>query len=195
LKNDTGHSKYYDTISYAELRFPSLEGLGVGYSLECPQGLSKVLGWVFETLLKIKHMKLSISILLILFVFPAFSQILTVEISGIKTDKGSIQLSVYLDNKTFVDETPFRIYNFNKGEMVDGKLTVIISDLKPGTYGIAMIDDKNENGKMDFRLFIPIEGFGFSNYYFKGSRKPDFSNFAFPFSDNNTTISIVVQHF
>ena len=31
----------------------------------------------------------------------------------------------------------------------DGKLTVIISDLEPGTYGIAMIDDKNENGKME----------------------------------------------
>lgn len=139
-------------------------------------------------------MKLLISILLITFAFPVFSQILTVEISGIKTDKGSIQLSVYLDNKTFVDETPFRIYNFNKGEMVDGKLTVIISDLKPGTYGIAMIDDKNGNGKMDYRLLMPIEGFGFSNYYFKGNRKPDFCNFAFQFFDTKT-IKIEVQYF
>ena len=139
-------------------------------------------------------MKLSISILLILFVFPAFSQILTVEISGIKTDKGSIQLSVYLDNKTFVDETPFRIYNFNKEKMVDGKLTVKISDIEPGIYGIAMIDDKNGNGKMDFRLFMPCEGFGFSNYYFKGNRKPDFCNFAFQFFDTKT-IKIEVQYF
>lgn len=140
-------------------------------------------------------MKLSISILLILFVFPAFSQNLTVEITGIRTEKGAIQLSVFRDNKTVVEETPFRIYNFNKEKMVEGKLTVTISDLKPDTYGIAMIDDKNGNGKMDYRLLMPIEGFGFSNYLFKGSRKPQFESFAFPFSGNDTTISMVVQYF
>lgn len=140
-------------------------------------------------------MKTIFPILLILFVFPVFSQNLTVEITGIKTVKGVIQLSVFCDNKTVVEETPFRIYNFNKEKMVDGKLTVTISDLEPVTYGIALIDDKNGNGKMDYRLLMPIEGFGFSNYLFKGSKKPQFESFAFPFSGNDTTISIVVQYF
>lgn len=140
-------------------------------------------------------MKLSISILLILFVFPAFSQNLTVEITGIRTEKGAIQLSVFRDNKTVVEETPFRIYNFNKEKMVEGKMTVTIPDLASGIYGIALIDDKNGNGKMDYRLLMPIEGFGFSNYLFKGSRKPQFESFAFPFSGNDTTISMVVQYF
>jgi len=140
-------------------------------------------------------MKTISCILLILLVFPAFSQNLTVEITGIKTDKGVIQLSVFRDNKTFVDETPYRVYCFPKTEMTDGKITGTIPDLSIGTYGMAMIDDKNENGKMDYRLLMPYEGFGFSNYHFKGRRKPLFDSFAFPFSGNDTTINIVVQYF
>jgi uncharacterized protein (DUF2141 family) len=135
-------------------------------------------------------MKLLISILLIPLVFPAFSQNLTVEISGIKTDKGVIQLSVHRDKESFANETPFRIYNFPKTGMVDGKITVTISDLTVGTYGIALIDDKNENGRMDYRFFMPIEGFGFSNYCFKGTCKPDFESFAFPFSEREKTVRI-----
>lgn len=140
-------------------------------------------------------MKLSVSFFLVLLVFPAFSQILSIEISGIKTSNGVIQLSVFLDNKTFADETPYRVYSFPKTGMTDGKITCNIPDLSTGTYGIAMIDDKNSNGKMDYRFFVPIEGFGFSNYCFKGSRKPDFESFAFPFSNNDTTICVKVQYF
>jgi len=140
-------------------------------------------------------MKLLISILLILLVFPAFSQILSVEISGIKTDKGVIQLSVYRDKETFAAETPLRVFNFPKTEMIDGKITVSIPDLTTGTYGIALIDDKNENGKMDYRFFIPCEGFGFSDYYFRGTCKPEFKAFSFPLSEVDKTITIRVQYF
>jgi len=140
-------------------------------------------------------MKLSISILLVLLVFPAFSQNLTVEISGIKTNNGVIQLSVFRDNKTFADETPYRVYSFPKTEITDGKITCTITNLTTGTFGIALFDDKNENGKMDYRLLMPCEGFGFSNYHFKGRQKPLFDSFAFPFSGNDTTICIVMQYF
>lgn len=138
-------------------------------------------------------MKLIPFFFLILFVFPAFSQILMVEISGIKTDKGAIVLSVYRDNKTFEAETPFRVYNFSKEGMVDGRMTVVISDLETGTYGIALIDDTNNNGKMDFRFFMPTEGFGFSNYYFKGNRKPEFEVFSFLLVEQ-TEVIIKVQY-
>jgi uncharacterized protein (DUF2141 family) len=140
-------------------------------------------------------MKLSFFIILILIVFPAFSQILTVEISGIRNEKGVIQLSVYCDKETFAAETPFRVYNFPKTGMFDGKITITIPGLTTGTYGIALIDDKNENGKIDYRFFIPCEGFGFSNYYFKGIRKPDFEAFAFQLAEGKLIIRIYVQYF
>ncbi|HNW49901.1 MAG TPA: DUF2141 domain-containing protein [Prolixibacteraceae bacterium] len=139
-------------------------------------------------------MKLLISILLILSAFPAFSQHLTVEISGISTDKGVILLSAYRDKETFKAETPYKIYHFEKSGMKGGNLTITISDLEPGTYGLALIDDKNENGKMDYHLFVPSEGFGFSNYLFKGTCKPDFDKFSFKLS-SETKIDIRAQYF
>jgi uncharacterized protein (DUF2141 family) len=141
------------------------------------------------------YMKLLISILLILFVFPAFSQIIMVEISGIRTDKGVIQLSVYCDEKTFADETPYRIYNFPKTRMKDGKITVTIPGFTTGTYGIAMIDDVNENGKIDSHFFIPSEGFGFSNLRFTKKCKPDFKSFSFNLGCEEKTIRIEAFYF
>jgi uncharacterized protein (DUF2141 family) len=140
-------------------------------------------------------MKQFIFILLVLIISPGFSQILLVDISGIRRDKGVIQLSVYRDKETFASETPFRIYNFPKTKMVDGKIVVSINDLTAGTYGIALIDDENENGKIDRRFFVPCEGFGFSNYQFKGTCKPSFDAFAFQFSEEKTTVKIEVQYF
>ncbi|HPS14076.1 MAG TPA: DUF2141 domain-containing protein, partial [Prolixibacteraceae bacterium] len=93
------------------------------------------------------------------------------------------------------DELPFRIYNFEKKGMVDGNLTVTISDLLPDTYGIAMVDDKNSNGHIDYRLFVPVEGFGFSNLQFKGKCKPAFDQFSFVLNEEKTTIQIHVQYF
>jgi uncharacterized protein (DUF2141 family) len=140
-------------------------------------------------------MKLFFFIILILIVLPVSSQILSVEISGIRNDKGVIQLSVYRDKESFADETPFRIYNFPKTGMKDGKITVTIPDLTTGTYGIAMIDDKNENGKMDYHFFIPCEGFGFSNYCFSENRKPDFESFSFLLGEDEKTVRIEVHYF
>jgi len=140
-------------------------------------------------------MKTTAVILLILLVFPAFSQKITVEISGIRNEKGVVLLSVYRDNKTFEAETPFRINSFSKVGMVDGKITVTISDLEAGTYGIALIDDTNNNGRMDFRFFMPTEGFGFSNYSFKGRCKPDFELFSFNFDKIELKVNIHVQYF
>jgi uncharacterized protein (DUF2141 family) len=136
-------------------------------------------------------------ILLILLVPAIFShaQILTIEISGIRSEKGLLHLDVYADAETFKAETPFRIYNFEKTGMIDGNLTLSIIDLAPGTYGIAMIDDRNANGKIDHRLFLPSEGFGFSCYTKKVTCKPDFESFAFKFPEEKSTVKIEVQYF
>jgi uncharacterized protein (DUF2141 family) len=136
-------------------------------------------------------------ILLILLVPAIFShaQILTIEISGIRSEKGLLHLDVYTDAETFKAETPFRIYSFEKTGIIDGNLTLSINDLAPGIYGIAMIDDRNANGKIDRRLFMPSEGFGFSDYKRKVTCKPDFESFAFKFLEEKTTVKIEVQYF
>jgi uncharacterized protein (DUF2141 family) len=40
--------------------------------------------------------------------------------------------------------------------------TVEFAGITPGTYAISLIHDENGNGKLDTRVIIPREGFGFS---------------------------------
>ena len=39
---------------------------------------------------------------------------------------------------------------------------VEFAGVTPGTYAISLIHDENGNGKLDTRVIIPREGFGFS---------------------------------
>jgi uncharacterized protein (DUF2141 family) len=39
---------------------------------------------------------------------------------------------------------------------------ITFADVRPGTYALALVHDENGNGKLDTRLIIPREGFGFS---------------------------------
>jgi uncharacterized protein (DUF2141 family) len=48
-----------------------------------------------------------------------------------------------------------------------------------GTYAIALVHDENSNDKMDLRLFLPREGFGFSNNPKIGMGAPGFKSCAF----------------
>ncbi len=50
------------------------------------------------------------------------------------------------------------------GDIVDGKSTVTFKNVKPGTYGIIVVHDKNDNKRMDFEPSgMPKEAFGMSN--------------------------------
>lgn len=120
---------------------------------------------------------------------------LKIKICPVKTNEGLINLTVYRDKETFENETPYRTYIFEKYGMENHEISLTISDLEPGTYGIAFFDDVNRNGKIDYRFFIPCEGFGFSNYEFKKRRKPEFEWFAFELGDSVQTVKIPVFYF
>lgn len=55
----------------------------------------------------------------------------------------------------------------------------VFSNIAPGTYAISLIHDENSNGRMDMRLFIPREGFGFSRNPAIGMGPPRFASAAF----------------
>jgi len=63
--------------------------------------------------------------------------------------------------------------------MNNGKLKATVY-LPEGTYGIAVLDDKNKDNEMNYTMLgMPKEGFGFANYYHSGFSYPKFSDFAF----------------
>ena len=85
---------------------------------------------------------------------------LTVSFTGIEAKEGTLMMAVY-------NEAGWSTGKPMRGEMVDGtkdQMTVDITGLSPGRYGVKVFHDVNGNGKMDANPFgMPTEPFAFSN--------------------------------
>lgn len=127
-------------------------------------------------------MKTVIIKIFMLMLLPAAAinaQDVEVTITGIRNTRGQMGLGVFRDNETFKKEKTYRDLQFVKKDISKGEMKVRF-DLPPGTYGIALVDDENSDGVMEYnRLGIPKEGFGFSDYYHTGLKKPKFDSFKF----------------
>ena len=113
-------------------------------------------------------------------------------IKGIRSSKGILQIGIFKDNESFKKEKSYKNLKFTKANVINGTLTVKF-DLEPGIFGFALLDDENNNGKMDYNFIgFPLEGFGFSNYYHRGLTKPDLDAFDFSLT-KNTIQKIVIE--
>ncbi len=85
---------------------------------------------------------------------------ITVNISGMKADKGNVYVALYNSEKDFL-KNPF------KGDIVkvtDKKATAVFKNIAKGVYAISVFHDKNDNKKMDTNFMgIPKEPTGCSN--------------------------------
>ncbi|MDD2386834.1 MAG: DUF2141 domain-containing protein [Bacteroidales bacterium] len=121
------------------------------------------------------------------------AQTLHIKIEGIKNSKGVIQLGFFKSAQDYKNDISFFKF-IDKKSMKNGTIYVSYTDIKPGTYGIALLDDENNNKKMDFSFFIPTEGFGFSDYYATGLSKPSFDKFSFYFGGKDKTVVIKIRY-
>ena len=85
---------------------------------------------------------------------------LTVNISGLSSNKGSLMVGVYNTKENFLNTT-------FKGEVVmieNKKAMVVFKNLPKGEYAVSFVHDENNNKKMDTNfLGIPKEDYGCSN--------------------------------
>ena len=123
------------------------------------------------------------------------AQNITVNISGIRAEKGQIVIGVFKDSDTYLKEKPFVNEIFPK-KNIKGEAMSVQFSLEPGVYGLCLLDDENNNGEMEYNfLGMPKEGFGFSDYYHKGIKKPKFDSFKFILNkDQNKKISIKIRY-
>jgi len=112
---------------------------------------------------------------------PIFIQAQNIElnITGIRSTKGSLLIGVFKDGDSFKKEQPFLQVQVSKNTLLKGGLKACI-DLEAGVYGISVLDDENSDKLMDFsRIGFPLEGYGFSNYFHRGLKRPRFGDFKF----------------
>ena len=88
--------------------------------------------------------------------FATAQNTVTVTVTGLKSSNGNLMLEM-VDAKGKVVAQKLETIS-NK------KSTIVIEDVKQGTYAIRFFHDENNNQKMDTGTFgIPTEGYGFSN--------------------------------
>ena len=119
------------------------------------------------------------------------AQTLVVHVEGLRSSEGSVHLGFYDSEAQWRSEkSNFQRHRSKSGARA-GRLTYTITDVAPGHYAVAIVDDENDNGGMDWGLLLPKEGFGFSNYKHRGISRPDFSDFDFDLRPGETTTVVI----
>ncbi len=107
---------------------------------------------------------------IIVFIFPimAYAQdnktvSIVVKVSGIQSDKGSIQVALFSTEASFPNEKPYQAkkYPLKASEKV---VEIAFDNVPIGDYAVAVYQDKNDNDKLDTNFVgFPQEPYGFSN--------------------------------
>lgn len=131
-----------------------------------------------------------------MFFSTGFAQTIEVTVSNIHTNKGQLCVALFDTEEGFKNEQPCWKNYYSKSQVEEGKIMMTIC-IPPGTYGLSVLDDENDDGKMKYNLIgIPQEGFGFSNYQHKGLRRPQFKDFIFRVEENQTLkIAVEMKYF
>ena len=115
---------------------------------------------------------------------------LKVIVENIAVAKGRVHVGIYKDAATF----PKKKYAFAGKEVpvsAMGSLEVMIADLEPGRYAVAVFHDTNGNGKLDTNVLgVPTEPYTFSNGAVAKWGNPGFEEAAFGLSGAGRRISV-----
>ena len=130
-----------------------------------------------------------------LITYSARSQQLEITVSNIRNNKGQLRFAFYNNAESFDKDKPALFFKtVSKSEVRGDSLHVTYGGIPSGIYGIALLDDENSNQEMDYRLFLPTEGFGFSDYYHTGMTRPKFEKFKFVLGSNLLKIHIKIRY-
>lgn len=104
-----------------------------------------------------------------------------VNLTNLRSTKGQVLVCLTANPKQFPDCTDDK-RAVRMAVDADHAGQFSIAAPGPGTYAIALVHDENANNKMDMRLFLPREGFGFSRNPAIGMGAPKFNAASFKVS-------------
>jgi uncharacterized protein (DUF2141 family) len=113
-----------------------------------------------------------------------------ISLTGLRSTKGQVLVCLTANPKAFPDCTK-DANAVRVAVKATSAARFSIAAPGPGTYAIAIVHDENANNKMDMRLFLPREGFGFSRNPAIGMGAPKFKSASFPLNgDGAQTIKM-----
>lgn len=113
---------------------------------------------------------------------------ITVNISGLDSNKGKVLIALYNEKGQFLKK------GFRGGmtQITDKKISYVFEEIPKGEYAVSFFHDENDNNKMDTNFFgIPKEDYGCSNNAtgFMGPPKYDDAKFILE-TDKTITINV-----
>ena len=94
---------------------------------------------------------------------PRGGATLTVEVEGLKDDRGKVHASLYASEDGFPTR-PEKAFRQVDVKIEGGRARVVFEGIPPGGYAVAAYHDENGDGKLDTGfLGIPSEGLASSN--------------------------------
>ena len=132
--------------------------------------------------------------LLFLFIIYSFSfntekVDLRITVTNINTLKGSIELGIYNDAKSFlVKDKEYRTYSKS---VTNDTIIFVLKDLVKGDYAISIYHDINSDKECNSNFIrMPIEPYGFSKNYKPRFSKPSFNDCKI---EVNSNMSIMIK--
>lgn len=108
---------------------------------------------------------------------------LTINISGLNSDKGTLMVGIYNKEELFLKKQ----FKGSLAKIKNKKSVVIFKDLPKGEYAVSFVHDENNNKKMDTNFFgIPKEDYGCSNNATGFMGPPKYSDAKFILSEDKT---------
>lgn len=115
---------------------------------------------------------------------------LTVDVSGIRSDKGQVLVTIYDKAENW---NSFSSPVARQQVAASKKGVVLHFQLPPGTYALELMHDENGNGKLDKNVMgIPSEGYGYSNNP-NPMRRANFDEAKFVMSDAGLTLQVKMR--
>jgi len=113
---------------------------------------------------------------------------ITITVKNIRNRDGVIRFKFYNDTTRFPHDFGFLKVVVPKTEMKGDSLHLTLHGFPSQHMAIALLDDENNNVKLDFGWFLPKEGHAFSDYYHSALRRPVYEDFAFTLTGDKSVV-------
>jgi uncharacterized protein (DUF2141 family) len=117
---------------------------------------------------------------------------LTVEISGVRDDRGVVRVALFAGARGFPRDGEQAVKRVAIAP-AEGRAEARFDNLRPGEYAVSVLHDANDNGKLDTGMFgRPTEGIGASNDAQANYGPPAYAEAAFdvPAGESSHTIQM-----
>ena len=119
---------------------------------------------------------------------------LKINLQGIRNNKGVILLSLFSSAEGYPSDAK-KAEQKIRMPIKKLQLPIVLKNMKPGKYAVALLHDEDEDGKMATTfLGLPKEGYGFSNNVMGLAGPPSFQKASFVVPESGTEILIKVRY-